>query len=35
MTAALSGVSSMATRQILAELGAAYAQRSGCRITIT
>jgi molybdate transport system substrate-binding protein len=35
MTAALTGISSMATRQILAELGATYAQRSGCPVAIT
>jgi molybdate transport system substrate-binding protein len=35
MTATLSGVSSMATRQILAELGTWYEQRSRCRVAIT
>lgn len=35
MTAALSGISSMATRQILAELGTSYEQRGGCRVAIT
>jgi molybdate transport system substrate-binding protein len=35
MTAALTGISSMATRQILAELGTSYEQRSGSRVAIT
>ena len=30
MTATIRGISSMATRQVLAELAAAYEQRSGC-----
>jgi molybdate transport system substrate-binding protein len=34
MTAALKGISSMATRQILAELAAAYQSRSGCAAAI-
>jgi molybdate transport system substrate-binding protein len=34
MTAALKGISSMATRQILAELAAAYQSRSGCAASI-
>ena len=35
MTATLSGVSSMATRQILAELGASYERQGGCAVAIT
>lgn len=34
MTALLKGISSMATRQVLAELSAAYERRSGCAVTI-
>jgi molybdate transport system substrate-binding protein len=34
MTAALKGISSMATRQILGELSAAYERRSGCAAVI-
>jgi molybdate transport system substrate-binding protein len=35
MTAGLTGISSMATRQILAELGASYERQSGCRVAMT
>jgi molybdate transport system substrate-binding protein len=35
MTATLTGVSSMATRQILAELGASYGQQNGRGIAMT
>ena len=34
MTATIRGISSMATRQVLAELAAAYEQRSGCVVGI-
>jgi molybdate transport system substrate-binding protein len=34
MTATIRGISSMATRQVLAELAAAYEQRSGCAVSI-
>jgi molybdate transport system substrate-binding protein len=34
MPAAITGISSMATRQVLAELAAAYAQRSGVEVAI-
>jgi molybdate transport system substrate-binding protein len=34
MTASLKGISSMATRQVLAELSAAYERRSGCGVAI-
>jgi molybdate transport system substrate-binding protein len=35
MTATLTGISSMATRQILAELGASYERQGGCAVAIT
>ena len=34
MTATITGISSMATRQVLADLCAAFKQRSGCTVTI-
>lgn len=34
MTAAIRGISSMATRQVLGELAAAYEQRTGCPVQI-
>lgn len=34
MTALIRGISSLATRQVLAELGAAYEHRSGCAVAI-
>jgi molybdate transport system substrate-binding protein len=34
MTAAIRGISSMAIRQVLGELAAAYEQRNGCRVQI-
>jgi molybdate transport system substrate-binding protein len=34
MTATIRGISSMATRQVLAELAVAYEQRSGCVVSI-